>query len=265
MATKPKVNAAVMERKIRATVTASRVAADAGIRSLGGTLVEILDQLSPKDTHRYVNGWILAGRDAGVTEKQPYPLVESARRSRFVQRLTDQITEYEKLLKYYEGRVAQHEHYAARARQDDFSAGPRQDGRPRKRRVNQPWYQRNTKKINEYKRKAKAAEKRLQRAAEERAKVVGDATFIFFDRNFSGRNLSTVRTTVYGGVGRIDNGPRGPTVHLTNREPHVRPVERNSRLGHPATTAKALIAAAGKTAAVNAYRAELRKRSPLAA
>lgn len=265
MATKPRVNSAVLERKLRATITASRMAADAGIKELGATGVEVLVDLSPRDTNSYVNGWISAGRSAGVTDRPLFPYVESRNRSRFVQRLVDQIEETRRVAEHYESRAERYEFYVRKARENDFAAGPRKDGKPRKPRAATASHQKNIRLAKEYAAKARRARKRIDRAKEELAKVVGADTFIFFDNRFDGRNLSTVRTQRYGGVGIIKRVGNRRVVELTNQEPHVRPVERNPALGHPVATAKALMAAAGKASAGRAYRAELRRRSPMAA
>jgi hypothetical protein len=253
MATRPRVNSTVMERKIRATVTASRVSAQAGVRELGAAAVDVLDTLSPKDTHRYVNAWILAGRDAGVTDKQPYPYNESRRAQAWLDELAKEEAAFARSVARYQAFKDLSD------RADAARAGQRKkNGKGYAKRATTRSYRDNVRKL-------RAAEKRLARVRQEIAKAAGNPGFVFFSARFSKRNYSTVRTAIFGGTGSLKMTPRGPVVSLTNKEPHARPVEKNPNLGHPVATTKALLGAVGTARAGRAYRADLRKRSPMAA
>lgn len=250
------VDSSRMRAKLRATEYAADEARDAAVETLGAFVVDTLETLSPRDTNRYVRGWIDAGRKAGVTDKPLPPVVASRDREKVLEKLRAQVEFWQGRLDYARGRMRQYE-------EADATAAPRRDGKPRSKRTAQPYYAK-------MKRLERRSVKQLQRAGEELAKAEGSEGVIFFDmegivQRRQNRSLSTVRDTVYGGDGRVIRSGASGIVELINREPHATIVERHPHLGHPVATARLLIKAAGVKPVGNAYTRELLKRSPMAA
>jgi len=244
-----------MRAKMRALEHASDYAADKSVEALGGVLVDILDELSPRDTNRYARAWIDAGRKAGVTDRPLPPLRASRNHERYLERLRAQLEYWSGKRAYAVSRMEQYERL-------DAKAEPRKDGKPRKKRTAQPYYAKMV-------RMAEHAGKQVERAARELTRAEGSEAFIFFDaesivQRKQNRSLSTVRHTVYGGEGRIVRHGTTAFVELRNKEPHARIVEQHPHLGHPVATAKQVIRLAGIKPAGRAYRDALAKRAPAA-
>ena len=250
------VDSSRLRAKLRATQFAAEHAAGAAIEELGSFLVDTLEVLSPRDTNRYVRGWIDAGRKAGVTDRPLPSVVASRNQDQYLEKLEKQVEYWQDRVAYARGRIEQYQRW-------DAEAPPRKDGKPRSKRTAQPYYAKMV-------RVEQSSLKRLKRATEELAKARGSDGFVFFDvegiaQRKQGRKLSTVREKVYGGEGRVIRGGTMAVVELRNKEPHARIVERHPHLGHPVATAKQIVAAAGARPVSNAYKKELLARSPMAA
>jgi len=242
-------------KKVKATQAASKFARDAAGDELGGVFVEAVDELTNKDTNRLSNGWIEAGRKAGVSDRAMRPIVKSKNQDKYIKKLEDQVDYWAKRLEF--ARFVQKSY-----EEKDAAALPRKDGKPRARRVKQPYYQK-------MKKLERRAAKRVVRAGEELEKAKGADGFIFFDADSyiqrkANRSLSTVRDKVYGGDGRTEVIGGRLVIELTNKEPHGRIVEKHPYLGHPVATAKEVVRRFGIKRVAKKYRDELKARSPMA-
>lgn len=251
-----KVDTRQLDRKIAATLAATVAARGRGGLALGAVFVETVDDLTPKDTNRLSNGWLEAGLEAGVSDRPMRPIVPSKDQDHYLAKLEEQVDFWAGQVQYARARMRQYE-------RADASAMPRRDGKPRAKRVNQPFY-------TKMQRLEKKAVKNLRRSGEELEKARGVEGFVFFDADSyisrkAGRALSTVRTKVYGGGGRRYMAGGRQVVELTNREPHGRIVEKHPFLGHPVATAKEVVRASGAVMVGRAYKKELLARSPMAA
>lgn len=196
--------------------------------------------MSPRDTHRYVRGWQMAGRDLGVWAAVE-PVQKSARAELHIDVLERQITRLEVAIGHVEAGAAE------------------------KRRLVDLWFTSRGRKLTpggrRMQRDAVALETRarqmyklLGRAEEELAKYNGAEGAILIDAGKHGqghrvkpthryggdparkypnrsRRLTTVRDKVYGGQGSWQNlGGRRMVFTLHNMEPHASFVERKSRV-----------------------------------
>jgi uncharacterized protein YdcH (DUF465 family) len=238
-----------LDRKIRAVTRAAQAGQQAGIEELGKLAVELLVDLSPRDTNRYVNGWIIAGIGARVSRIAPYMVKQSSRHQQYLDALAEQVATLERLVRLDTTRLDS-------ARRQDATAPPRLDGKPRARRVNQPWFRQTQSRLME-------REKRLKRARKQLKDALGADSFLFFGADAvaergNKRKLSTIRTKEYGGKGRRVMTDAGVLLELINLEPHVRIVEKHPHLGHPVATTRALLRAVGAGRAIAAYKKALR-------
>lgn len=226
---------------------------DAAAAALAGVFVETVAELTPKDTNRAANGWILAGRSAGVTDMAALPYKPSAKREEYLRKMEVEMDGLADRIRRDESMMAKYEREDA-----ERAATPRRDGRPRKRRVNQPYYKTMQK-------RARRNRRSLERLTEQYKKAVGSEFFLFFDADSivqrkQGRRFSTVRAEPYGGVGVIHKDARGIQIELRNREPHVNIIEKHPHLGHPIATAQAITRSAGLALASQKYLEVSRRR-----
>lgn len=244
-----KLDTSRLHAKLRALEAAGREADEAAVQVLGEVFIDRVVELTPRDTNRAVNGWIEAGRAAGVTTRPLLPYNVSSRRQQWLDELAE---EEAALARTVERRAA----WKDRADQEDRAkAGMRRrDGKAYARRSRTASYKANVRKL-------RVAERRLARVREEIEKAVGSEFFVFFSARFGKRAYSTVRTTVYGGTGRRIVEPGRAAVEFVNREPHVRLIERNPNLGHPIATAMAVVRSLGYQVAGKKWLEVVRRRA----
>lgn len=248
-----KVDTSGLHRKLRFLESVGHEADEAAVIALAGFAAETLADLTPRDTNRAANGWIQAGRAAGVTHIPMLPYQPSRRREEFLKKI-------EAEMDALAGKVASDESMMDFYRQEDArnASKPTRSGKPRKRRVDQPYYKKLV-------RRARKNRKSLDRLTEEYKKALGSESFIFFDSDSfiqrrQGRRFSTVRDKIYGGEGRMEKDQNGVRVELINKEPHVRIIERHPHLGHPIATTRAVVYSAGRAHAGRKYLEVARRR-----
>lgn len=186
-------------------------------RSGADEFVDWMVRHAPVDTGRYLRGWVQAGNMAGLTQRKLPKLKPSAWLERFsesidkqIDRIVDDIQWRQRLLYHW---------YQKTGRPEDDQA------RKLKREIN-------------------TDTRRLVKAVEQKRKFLGAKDPVLVFNLFSGgravfnaatgrwrRNrLTTVRDKVYGGWGETVTIEGETSVRLSNREPHVRLVERRYRL-----------------------------------
>lgn len=180
---------------------------DARKAALRALVTEAFDPVireAPRDTNRYVRGWIMACRDLGAT-RAPVPQVQPSRyRAEIMAILEDQAASIARAI-------------------------------ARKRAVLDRWYTAKGRPVTrgygaKLRREIERLEKRLRRAVEELSKAQGQPAALLFDAVRGGRKLSTVREKIYGGSGVYLEAGGKLFARLHNKEPHARLVERRTQL-----------------------------------
>lgn len=255
-----KVDTSGLRRKVAEMERAGHRADIAAVRTVGAFFIEKVVELTPKDTNRAANGWLLAGRSAGVTHTPLLPYQPSSRSQDFYAKLEAQVRYYQNRVDGAEARLEQYR------RADAEKAGMlTRAGRPYKKRMDQPH-------AREIQRRLRKDQRLLRRAEEEleKARNADGGAFIFFDADGAvgrkqNRRLSTVRNKIYGGTGEMVVSTVGVRVIFENLEPHIRIIERHPHLGHPVRTAYAMARSAGMAMAQKQWFEAFRGRQRLVA
>jgi len=202
--------------RIRQAAPAARVAM---IRQHARSIVHGLASLSPRDTNRYVRGWIIAGKMVGVGDV-PLPVIKESKYKR----------------EYIEAMLAQIERLEGKVQAIDGLIWA--------------WYEKPGRRKAGYYHKLEDR----KRVAEHRVSKARDVLRRYIDRTDSivmgvgintrqlkgggtrvrswwakdqGRQLSvTIRDRVYGGRGRLILAQHRAVLVLSNLEPHARIIER---------------------------------------
>lgn len=190
-----------LERRVAAERRALEVAARGAVIAAGDAVVDRLEKDAPRDTQRYVRGWVEAAISAGGKSR----LVPEVVRGRFA---TAQLAILERQVKSIEKQIKWRSERFERWSKDSTGAG----------RKLTPWMQRERRRIY-------SLLNLLERAKEQFRMADGDGeSFILIGKGY-GRRLATVRTKVYGGSGRVVFKGGEARIELKNKEPHVRIVE----------------------------------------
>lgn len=212
--------------------------------------VSVIDKLLKRhnDTNRYVNGWIQAAQQAGVTKLKMYPFNASSRREQYLKLLEEQYNSHHAWANSIRGALSRYEVH-------DRNAAPRKDGKPRKKRAQQPH-------VKKLKRELTRVEKTEERSLELWMAALANESIIFFDRRAHHkrpRQMHTVRHEIYGGTGRLIVIGGQVVVELENLEAHARLVERNPKIGHPVRSAYGSLKSFGLRRASNRYMETMEK------
>lgn len=227
-------------RKLRAAVRNCKLARRQGVNHIARAMVTALAQRSPRDTNRYVRGWIQAGQVAGIAG---IPVVPPLRESRYHAAALDRLERWtETLGSRLRELVEKRDHLYP-------------DGRPRR---GGRGYDRLTDRI-------KTANDRLLAAREDLEALRGDPYAVVFGagkavsngrlvrvdspnlrtrdgrpkrirlwvrgdkvERFIGHGKVSIRTKVYGGWGLVRHLSGRSIVSLHNLEPHAAIVEARS-------------------------------------
>ena len=205
------------------------IAARAAVVAGADAVVDAIERTGPRDTNRYVRGWQESAIKAGGKPRMVLPVVEG----RFA---TFQIGQLEKQVRRIEGQI--------RWRSERFERWSKgRDGRPRKL----------SKWMHAERRRIYSLVNLLERAKEHLRLAMGSDSFVLIGRGY-GRRISTVRTKVYGGTGRVRFTGGAAKIELRNREPHVRIVESRQ-----ASLARAVASAMPGEVADRVFAAEMRR------
>jgi len=160
-----------------------------------------VSETSPRDTNRFLRGWLLAAKDVG-----PIPVIIPALRS------TSRHSEYIKYLQKELMRLEAERKGLAGMIDFWYTSKPN-------RRRNTPAYR-------EMNARLRKLDKWIVRVKEEIAKAAGDETVLLMDKERGKRNYSTVRVGIYGGEGAIRRIGGKTLVRWHNKEPHATIIER---------------------------------------
>lgn len=191
------------------------------VRGGADLFVGFMAEHAPRDTVRYVRGWIEAGNSVGVGTKRNVPQLRESRWKLKVEQSLDR--QIDRLVLQINKRAE----------------------------ILNAWYFSKGRPLDRWARKMQAEitrlSKALNRAVETKRKYLNaEGPVLAFDLFSNGRRVrtaagkyrqlrqtmrqTTIRNQVYGGAGEIRLGADGPTVLLHNLEPHVTLVERKHRL-----------------------------------
>lgn len=198
-----------------------------------GVFVKRVAAKAPRDTRRYVRGWILAGRAAGVTDLVAPPIQPGQYERFYRERLVKQRDDWQRMLEIARRQVAFWQGARGRGR---LSPGQRAE-------------------LRQAEKDLRVAERTARRAQEELAKFnagplstvygvdgvdAGDeasGALVIFGKRGKRRLTVTVRNKVYGGNGYVRFMGSKAVVVLINLEPHSKIVEK--RTGIVAASLKA--------------------------
>jgi hypothetical protein len=197
------------------------------VRDLAGEWAVWVDRLSPEDTRRFVNGWAMAAKAAGVRGGPVRRLKESRYASYAEKRLTRLAARAER--QYLRERA----NYLAQSRL--YNSRYASIGRKGKwERITRKEVERRARAME----KAKAVMERARQALNEFYGQIGDGTALFIggkgklskvgDIKLS--NLTRVITTVYGGTGVLRDLGDASTATLHNLEPHATMVNARTKV-----------------------------------
>lgn len=213
-----RANSAGLQKRNERMLHRRQAAREVGIRALVQPALHQVVRDAPRDTRRYVTGWIQAGNGAGVST---YPLLP-IRTSRFAEQFEERLKDQAQKLGYLVGNAERRVKRMRGILFNWYEKWGRKDASARKFRAEV--------------RKAEAAYQKLEqsyrRAKEEYAAYVksrGEAVVIFGGK---GRTLKiTTRPKVYGGFGRVYSDADKTVMVLHNKEAHASIVESRSRSG----------------------------------
>ncbi len=212
-----KVDTSNLSRRLKGMRDGADSAALQVAKSGANEFVGFMERHAPRDTGRYLAGWIEAGNAAQVG---PTRMAPTLRDSRWASKAQAQIAA---MVDRYVGEI-------------NAILG-----------MLDAWYFRPNRPLDTWARgkqvKVARLTRALQRAVETQRKLQNaEGPVLVFDLFSNGRRVrtasgsikqlrqTTVRDKIYGGAGEIVQRDTGPVVLLTNREPHVRLVERRYRL-----------------------------------
>lgn len=226
-------------RKLRLAARNTEAARRQGVELVVRALVQSIDGRAPRDTNRYVRGWLIAGRMTGVSLPLP-PLKASKYHEAYIILLERWVATCERQVRHFEG---QRDYLYPRGR-------PRTGGRAYDRLLAR--IERARERLDQARRDLEAIKadpyatvfhtekfrsngKRVKTINEfgrsewvwrrgDRVGVVSDDTTDLFDREAEVRKVS-IRTKVYGGYGVLRHVAGKSLLHLRNLEAHSAIVE----------------------------------------
>jgi len=156
---------------------------------------------SPRDTNRFLRGWLLAAKDVGPIPVIIPALRATSRHSEYIKYLQQELLRLETERKAVAGMI-------------DFWY------------TSKPNRKRGTPAYNKMTSQVRKMDKWIVRVKEELVKAGGDETVLLMDKERGKRNYSTVRVGIYGGEGSIRRIGGKTLVRWHNKEPHATIIER---------------------------------------
>ena len=203
-----KVNARQFHEKIARMEAQRKAARHEALEVIGKSLSEWIDLSSPKDTRRFIRGYLTAFQQVGhlgvpVPELRPSKYV-----GRAIQMLVEQYDQWRDTAEIRRRRLL--ERYP--------------NGAPRGQRAA----------YNKMRREVVKAQNLATRAREELEKyraapygiIMSPLRWVYDTRQNDGRHLVTVRPMPYGGNGVLVDRPTRTTARMINQEPHAVFIER---------------------------------------
>lgn len=199
------LDVSVLQRRLNALRAAMPEINRNATLEMNALIAQRVAETSPRDTNRFVRGWLLAAKDVGPVGVAVPAVNASSRHDQYVRYLEK---EFKRLSRDRDGLKALIDLW--------YTSKPT-------RSRNTPAYAQMTSKLRKI-------EKWMQRVAEEIQKAKGDESALLFDKERGGRNYSTVRTGVHGGKGRITLFEDRTFVTWHNLEAHATIIERKYQI-----------------------------------
>lgn len=214
------INTAELQRRVAVARASGPRGMEEGVKVMASAFVDFADRVSPKDTNRFVNGFIMAGAEIGATSKQPYPVRESRYRKMIENVLIRQERTFARQAKALETTL------------DRWYYSKGRSG---------PWLRKKERELRKLK-------KRHVRAGEELAAFRANPHAVgidLFNRKYDVKvdgegnvlsvkayiaRLASVRTKIYGGKGALITSGRRVFARLHNLEAHASFAERRHRV-----------------------------------
>lgn len=249
--TRVTVDTSVLRRKVQRVLSNRTGARRETALALAHAQVEFFVDQGPRDTNRFVNGWIQANNAAGLRRLAEKPL----ERSRIADKI---ITFLEEQAEYLRGAIAGTEKtldawYTSKGRKED------------------KWARRKRREVDRLKIRLADTLAGIEAAAERAGVIILDANraLPFAESSFrvrrrksrvAGRQgsviLARAQLKVFGGTGRVVDLPNSTLVILHNKEPHASIVDRRFSLS---TKARSELSRVGGKLYGNAYTNRLLK------
>lgn len=229
-------------RKIRLANKLADAARRESAVDLADAWVDIVEEVSPRSTGRYVRGWQVAANDAGLPVRVVAPIRPNPKREEIEKALERQVRLW----------ARDFDRWAAlerRYRVEDARGGVTRTGRPRAKRTAQPYFRKILRNKRFALKRYKKALANLEAFTAADGGILIDAGRLLSRRRGGAydagigytksgrRKLSTVRTKVYGGEGEIFDAGGRTLIRLRNLEPHASIVESKRRIRAQASAA----------------------------
>jgi hypothetical protein len=172
-----------------------------GVMEMNALIALRVAETSPRDTNRFVRGWLLACRDIGPLPVAVPPVTKSARREEYLKYLDK---EFKRLSRERDTLKSMIDFW--------YTSKPNRN--------------RNTRSYTEMTSRLRKIEKWIGKLAEQIKAARGSEDFLLFDKERGKRNYSSVRTNVHGGVGTMRYFEDRVLVQLRNLEAHTTIIER---------------------------------------
>jgi len=172
-----------------------------GVHEMNALIAARVAETSPRDTNRFVRGWLLATKDIGPLPVAVPPVTRSSRREEYLRYLDK---EFKRLSRERDGLKALIDLW--------YTSKPNRS--------------RNTPAYTELTNRLRKIEKWMGKLAEQIKAAKGSEDFLLFDKERGNRNYSSVRTKVHGGVGTQRYFEDRVLVQYRNLEAHTTIIER---------------------------------------
>lgn len=172
-----------------------------GVHEMNAIIAARVAETSPRDTNRFVRGWLIAARDVGPLPVAVPPVTRSSRREEYLRYLDK---EFKRLSRERDGLKAMIDLW--------YTSKPNRN--------------RNTPAYNEMTNRLRKIEKWMGKLAEQLKAAHGSEDFLLFDKERGNRNYSSVRTKVHGGRGSMRYFEDRVLVQYHNLEAHTTIIER---------------------------------------
>jgi hypothetical protein len=216
---KANVNTLGLQKRLAGLNATAPEAGEVAVKLMAEEFVSHALSISPRDTNRYVRGWVEAGNKSGVGSWPLPPLIDSKFADKLAVRLELQLAKNE-------GRQRQ-EQAAVKYWADLHEKRYLSQGRTDK------WERSLLKKKRESEARLEKVTALVERAREQLKKYHAGAIVIWgkkTKREFSLGQLATVRESTYGGDGQVIKNGFQTLVLLHNLEAHASIVEKRWRV-----------------------------------
>lgn len=186
------VDTSKAQAKMRGLLAGSQASRLAAVKEMTRTVLKNIETIAPRDTNRYVRGWMQAGNAAGLGPFMIPPLNRASNLNHILESIAQQRDYWEYIVDRYHHQ-GRHDSWAAKA----------------ERRLAQ-------------------AQEQVDKFVQSNEGAV-IAINLYSNYTMKGKAIR-VLNKVYGGTGKVIDRPDATFVQLHNREPHTSIVEKNKKV-----------------------------------